>query len=507
MNNPELEEAKRQALETMARRIKERRIAYYIPHEGQEDFVRAKNKTRLFISGNRVGKTEIGIIEDISFCLGYRPYLPNWDPDYKTPFTPPIKGLITTQALGKESSLGQVIVPKLKDWIPKEELKETKKNQQGVEVQWIFRNGSELRAMAYEQDVRQFEGFEVHFWHGDEPPPEKIYGGMVRALATFGGWKWITMTPVIDDAFTYNALYLDENNYKTKILGIEANLKHKRKWWHNGNKRYTDSDYGIEVQTGGLQEEAVEEFRRQLYASGLDPAEIEARLTGQFRSLSGRIIDVFDSKIHTCDSFPVYARDYTIYVAIDPHPKKPWCITFMAVDRGGKKYIFKCLYLRSTLENICMAINVELGSKKIKAQEFIIDPQAIVEESEGENLITKIFKISDKKIFCFKAARSEGAKEQGIQLIRDEFNYDFDLGIEPTLFIFSTEHEAIKQINSWMWDDTGKTDKVKASKKDDDFCENLYRLLLRNPKFVEKNKINTFTEAQKRRRKIKGVGS
>src|ERR1017187_1737263 len=55
----------------------------------QEDFVRCKNKhgrtprIRVFEGANQSGKTTLGIAEDISYMMGFRPWLTKADPDYR----------------------------------------------------------------------------------------------------------------------------------------------------------------------------------------------------------------------------------------------------------------------------------------------------------------------------------------------------------------------------------------------------------------------------------------
>jgi hypothetical protein len=48
---------------------------------------------------------------------------------------------------------------------------------------------------------------------------------------------------------------------------------------------------------------------------------------------------------------------------------------------------------------------------------------------------------------------------------------------EPSWFIFRDLPVAIRQIEGWMYEDKGEN-QGKPSKKDDDFCECLYRTML-----------------------------
>ena len=105
----------------------------------------------MFQGANKTGKTCSSIIEDISYALGYRPYLQKTDVDYKTQFKTPVKIRIIGEDFGKH--VGGVIVPQLFEWIPRSEFTfregNPKKNQQGIPVFWTFNNGSTIELLSY----------------------------------------------------------------------------------------------------------------------------------------------------------------------------------------------------------------------------------------------------------------------------------------------------------------------------------------------------------------------
>jgi hypothetical protein len=460
-------------------------LNFWFPYEQQEEFIRAKNKMRLFIGGNRIGKTESGIIEDVSWCLGERRYLQPHDPDFKTPIPPPVHGLITTESLGSEGTAKKVIEAKLKRFVPAADLKSTKKNQQGVTVHWEFKNGSSLSVMSYEQEVEKFEGFSIHFWHGDEPPKEKIYGAIQRGLVDFEGWSWITMTPVASEAFTIK-LFEDPNNYRMGPLAMKHNIRHVRRW------------YQSQVKVGGLSEEAIRRFEESLHAAGLDPAEISARISGEFKYLKGKILP-FNSQEHVVERFKILPSEGTMYVAIDPHDNKPWAISFLIAHSNGNFYTVDELWIKSDLTGIINAIQDKLSQYKMQPKVWLIDPQAIVEESDMESLLHKLVKGSRNMTYPLKlqkAARGEAPKRQGIQLWRAEMDSDEDKGVYSSHFIFKDCMHTIRQINGWVYDDLGK-----AIKKEDDFPENHYRIFNINPRYVQNDK------KKKTHKTIKGIGS
>ena len=457
------------------RRFNEWKIKYFVPYKEQEDFIRSKAKERLILGANRTGKSEIGALEAISYCLGYRPYLKRNDPDYYTPFKAPIRGLITTESLGIEGTAQQTIVPKLEEWIPKSELVWTRKNQQGVTILYGFKNKSTLVIMAYEQDTAKFEGPRYHFWFADEPFPKDKYSAISRGLTDFGGYAWFAMT-LLSQKWIWDALYTKEKVFKL-LVPMEANLKRKRIW------------YGREVDTGGLEQIDIDDLKEKYLRAGIDEGEVEARLTGRPKHLSGAIISNFDYDKHCIDPFDL-PNDWTFYEAIDCHPKKPYCIVFMAVNPKNVKYIYKVIYIRDIIPNICEAILIE--RKKRKPRMTLIDPLAVTESPQTKTTIIDDFIQKSKgEIYPIVATKD---KERGVNLIREAFTSQPEYGIQPNLFIFNTEQEAINQLRNWSY----HKETEKFGKEDDDFPENLYRLML-VAQFVSKQKLTPD-------KKIQGIG-
>lgn len=442
--------------------VKHNSINFFIPNEDQERYFRSKSKERFVLGSNRSGKSTIGAIEAVSFCLGYRPFLKRTDPDYKTPMEPPVKGLITTESFGLAGTANLVIKEKLKGLIPEGELAEKpKKNQQGIPIYFKFKNGSELYIMAYEQETDKYEGSNFHFWWGDENPPKDKYNSIQRGLTDHDGYYWITTTP-ISEPWTYDGLFLNDDVEKF-MLPINNNVKHKRDW------------YGYKEECGGLTELAIQSLIRKYRNAHMDEGEIQARITGRFKHLEGLILNNLDPQIHIIKPFPI-PKDYTMYVAIDPHPKKPWVILFLACLPNGKMYITKMMFIKAIIEEIVEAILIELNGKK--PQKVIIDPYAVMNDPQtGKNMITDIREKSKKQLLPLVASKD---KNRGIQMIRSALHYDEQHGEEPTLYFFNTEKDGIRQLMSWVIDDNGKPSKV-----DDDAGENLYRLMLIRPRYKQ----------------------
>jgi hypothetical protein len=78
------------------------------PHPKQLPFHNAQKTQRLFLGGNRAGKTVSGINEDIWWLTGTHPYI-------KTP-EPPVAGRLVT--VDFKNGLKKIILPVLQQWIP-----------------------------------------------------------------------------------------------------------------------------------------------------------------------------------------------------------------------------------------------------------------------------------------------------------------------------------------------------------------------------------------------------
>ena len=110
-------------LAKVERYYKDNKICTFRPLGGQQRFFKSDAQTRLLFGSNRSGKSVCGTVEEISWCLGYRPWLPDDDPDrivrYANgePVRPPIRGYHLLENLKVSGT--QVFVPKMEEWLPK----------------------------------------------------------------------------------------------------------------------------------------------------------------------------------------------------------------------------------------------------------------------------------------------------------------------------------------------------------------------------------------------------
>ena len=89
------------------RQALEPNLLAYKPHPKQVMFHASKKKAKLYIGGNRSGKTTGGVIEDLWWCTRRHPYLE----------LPP--GQIRGRAIGSDfiNGVGKTLLPEFKRWV------------------------------------------------------------------------------------------------------------------------------------------------------------------------------------------------------------------------------------------------------------------------------------------------------------------------------------------------------------------------------------------------------
>jgi hypothetical protein len=176
-------------------------------NDAQERFIRVKNakgktpKRRFFEAGNKIGKTYIGIAEDIAHMMGFRPWLPKDDPDYVIDIAVPNNGLVGCETM--MHSVAEKIEPMFRYLVPKICQPVFKPGPTGtciwIELKydaWGKKCGSKVHLRSYDQRPDTYEGLDAHFYHWDEPPPVKILTAAERGKVVTNAPSWFTMTPL-----------------------------------------------------------------------------------------------------------------------------------------------------------------------------------------------------------------------------------------------------------------------------------------------------------------------
>lgn len=262
-------------------------LLQYHPHDKQFPFHSSMKKGRLYIGGNRSGKTTAGVAEDLFWLRGNHPLR-------KVP-EPPVAGRLVT--VDFKNGLDKIILPEIKRWIyPSLLINGSWEDSWSANDRVLtLSNDSWLEIMSYEQDLDKFAGTSRDFTHFDEEPPKSIFGECKARLIDRKGSWWMTMTPVDGVTWVYNEIYIPgKENTDQAIEVFEVDM--------------FDNPH--------LSDEEIQEF-----LSGLDEEERRYRGKGEFVAIGGLIFDKFDEKVHIIDP-------------IDPHNFPPRTALYASMDHG-----------------------------------------------------------------------------------------------------------------------------------------------------------------------------
>jgi hypothetical protein len=399
-------------------RIERRTFLDYTPHEKQRLFHLSDKKIRLFLAGNRAGKSTAGIEEDLFHATGQ---YPDWYPETGK-MTPPTRGRIICTDFA--NGMGSVIMPKIAELLPSDRIKRVNKSPQGIIVKYILNNGSIIDILTHEQDTALFEGWSGNFCHFDEPPPRDKYIACQRGLVDFNGRCWFTLTP-LSEAWIYDELYESKED---EIFVVEASIY--------------DNPY--------LSKSSIESFERSL-----TPDEKEARIKGKFMHLTGLVYKQFNPDIHIINDFEI-PQDWRIGNVIDPHDRKPHAIIWFAVDPFDTVYFCDELEINGTIKETSDKIKIKEGKKPATLR--IIDPNKgkspakvgsqvlIVDEFAHEGLYYNPY-ISDNIV--------EGHLNVQKYLMYDKTK-PIDSFNHPKMYVFRSCRKIIHSLTHYIWDDSVK---------------------------------------------------
>jgi phage terminase large subunit-like protein len=325
-------------------------IKKYKPHEKQYTFHSSKKKKKLYIGGNRSGKTTGGVCEDIWRATCRHPYRPDLNA------IGPNRGRVV--AVDFNNGVEGILFPQFKQWLYPSALKggswETAYDKTLRELS--FTNGSTIEFKSYDQDLEKHAGTSRHWIHFDEEPPETIYiENMARIIDTDGDF-WITMTPVEGMTWVYEKLY--ENNVNNADGVVEV----------------------IEVNT--LENPYLTRSAIQSFIDSIDKDEADARIKGEFVQVGGRIYKNFDPTVgglhvlkEPIDHPKQRFKDCLWIMSLDHGLNNPTSVHWSAVDRRGFVTVFDEHYRKEwTVDQHAAAINKKIKSHGRRPDLMVADP-------------------------------------------------------------------------------------------------------------------------------------
>ena len=279
----------------------------YKASDKQEAFHKMQQKARLYIGGNRSGKSLGSTIEGIFYVTHTHPYR-------QTP-EGPVRGRVV--AVDFLNGVDKIILPLWKQWLPKKYLingswEDSYSRERHV---LTLNNGSFVEFMSQDQDLDKFAGSSRHFIHFDEECPKSVWQEcLARLVDTDGDW-WMSQTPVQGMEWIFDDVYIPAKE-GTKDIGIvEASMEDNPTLSQAAIDRYMES---------------------------LSEEERLIRKNGQYIHLGGSVFPEFSPITHCIPrgQFKPTSK-HRIVRTMDSGYTNPTVWLWMAVDEDGTIIVFK----------------------------------------------------------------------------------------------------------------------------------------------------------------------
>jgi len=359
-----------------------------------------------------------------------------------------------------EKHIKAVLMPELEKWWPKNRQVKKKKNNNGVDANWIdIETGSTLEIMSNKQESDLHEGWSGDLIIYDEPPKRNIRVANARGLVDRLGREFFGMTLLKEAWIDREVLKATDDAGKPdmKVFNVHG-------------ESYDNVGYGITKE--GLNR----------FASKLTEEERESRLKGIPSYMAGLVYPGFSRKMHLRERFKI-PLDWMIDIAIDVHPRERQAVLFIATSPRNERYLVEEIWGHGDGtwigENIARAVNFH----SYRVNRIIVDPLAKGDKNNDDSVYEKIAKVLMSRGYVLETASKD--KTHGILEIK---NHLIGPNNQPSMFFFNDLVRTIFEIEGYMWD----KDTQKPMDKDDHMMENLYRLLLLDTQYEDEDAFDEY---------------
>lgn len=454
-------------------------LLFYEPHEKQDEFHSAGDVKRRYVrTGNRFGKSTMGGAEDCAWARGERPWYPKGDPRRSVGIPrQSTKGLIIVADWDKAHEIftnpvrGQA-QGKLFKFLPKDDIVRTSRNNAGVISEIVVKSiwGGESVIML--DTVRSFMsnpmGQESSDWdwiHVDEPCPKDMWVANSRGLIDRSGSAWFTCTPI--EQPWINDMFVPRDQFR--LLDGETIRKDVNHMMIVGTSY--DNPFNSASALAMFEADLTEEQK-------------QCRIQGVPLSLSGLVYKEF----HPSDSLyrgtppgwdgPMSPPlNYTIRLAIDPHPQVPHAVLFAATSPEGQTFFFAEIFRKLSAEQLCEAIHEITAGRYVHIS--LCDPAAYIPSNIDQSVMADV--LITNGVFVEKASKDLSRGIITTQAALTEI-VKSPLGATQRKLLFG-EHlrETRWEFDHYTWNPARPN---KPIDKNDHMMENLYRLVLEGLDYV-----------------------
>ncbi len=455
-------------------------LLYYQPASPQARKVHYSTaKEVVSVGGNRSSKTDTNLADLVICMTGIIPHsLPNYP---KEKIHCPGRYRLVCESL--TNTWAPVIRPKLqwdkwngKDplggpnghwgWIPPRFLIKGRWDESWLEKERTLKLtcGCTCQIMSYDQEVQDFSGSSLHGVLHDEGPPKNIYRENKMRTIDTAGWIRIAFTPPDDETTAWKAAWIYEEIYEKGLPGPDKDPQIDTfELWTEQNRILDHKD--------------IEEVFKDL-----TPAQRETRGKGAFMHLGGRIYPTYTDTARTwcfvCNS-PAFVKDgrciscqngqivdfkhfvepfahaytYPCVFLIDPHPRKPNMMIWVAVDPsddwwqiGEMEVDGEPVAVRDRVYDFERIFRLNVAAR-------LMDPN--MGESPAHNAGARHISVrSEFDAVGLRCALADDTFDVGSKRIKEFLRPDRRTR-QPRMHVFNTCPKTNKQFKSYVWDEHG----------------------------------------------------
>lgn len=342
-------------------------LSGYKPQDYQIDFHNCPKRGRLFMGGNRVGKTVSATADACMILCGEHPV---WTPIFG-------KTHIRGRAVGVDFDNGVdlILIPEYKRWMPKRFLIDgswEKSYNKSLRMLTLV-NGSTIEFRSYDQEIQKFAGTSRHFVHFDEEPPEAIFDECLARLVDVKGIWFISMTPLIDQSWTEDRLYTPGISGENSNIGV------------------------FEIPTS--RNAYVEDEEMEILYQGMDEDKKAARQAGEYGTYKRSVYKdyilpttIIDPIVGTPAFEELKKPGYLHFIGLDHGLANPTACLFGCVDTNENIIIYKEYYEKNQLiREHAAAIHKILAELGVKPAYGVIDPSTKNRNPETGHSVQSVY--------------------------------------------------------------------------------------------------------------------
>ena len=403
-------------------------------------------RIRIVFGGNRSSKTTTALVDFLmSACYEVHPF--------RLTKATRIGGRYRIYA-PDFSLLEKVMIPKVKEWIPRSALRVDGKNKEEAwensydsrnHILKLKRKGT-IDFMSYDQDLSKSESDELDGVLADEEMPEEVYNAVQARLISRRGFFIMAVTPLYK--LSWAMRFLDDVSPQVKTFRWEI--------YDNPHNH----------------PEAVKEFEDSIK----NPLEKEARLKGLFMEFKGIVYKELRPEIHLIGQSSANHNSPIVF-ALDPHPRKPSVMVWAYLTPKNDLVVFDELEFHGNAQEIVRMIRRKESDHPAPTLLRLIDPAA---KAQGSDIAyeTDTLREFEREGMSFSLADNS---EAGYNIVHQYLAFDTSKPIgnlnRPQLYFTKEVPLTWFGMTHLMWDDWNsrrsmrdEKERIKDFKKDFPDC-------------------------------------